>query len=311
MKHKKIAFLSLPIIALLSGCGGGGGGGSSLSQTTFSDWSSITKPTQVNLEGISVDYDYTASSTAVTSVTNNGTDQTATASVAYRTDGTISKVVFSTDNVSQTFDENGTDTIGDSGTTIYGYDQAGQDFFLAADALNSSNSWNYQTFGIWETGRGTGSGTAGGITVGAATSGANIPTSGSATYSGIFGGVAVDIAGEDVITRGNVTLATDFANRSINFSTSSSQYFAPARSNPSWTSKSSLNMSGTLTYSSATNLFTGSVSDTFINGSSGNLGSGSVTGKFYGTNAEEAGGVFNLLRSGTVMAHGGAFGAKR
>jgi len=306
MKHKKIALLSLPIIALLSGCGGGGGGGSSLTQITFSDWDSITKPSQVNLEGLSVDFSYTAGS-KVSTITNKGVDSTTTASVNYRTNDTISKVSFTSQNGTVTFNEDGTDTIGDTGTTLYGYNQAGSNFLLAANPLNSSVDWNYQTFGIWETGRGTGSGTAGGISVGAATDGSSIPTSGTATYSGYIGGVLVDYDGDDFVTRGRVSLGADFANRTLTFATTSTDYISPVASTPTWTSDSDLNISnatGTkLSWSAATNSFTGNVVD-------GNSLSGTVTGKFYGPAAEEVGGIYNISGSG-LNRHAGAFGAKR
>jgi len=306
MNHKKIALLSLPIIALLSGCGGGGGGGSSLTQITFSDWDSITKPSQVNLEGLSVDFSYTAGS-KVSTITDKGVDSTTTASVNYRTNDTISKISFTSQNGTVTFNEDGTDTIGDTGTTVYGYNQAGSNFLLAANPLNSSVDWNYQTFGIWETGRGTGSGTAGGISVGAATDGSSIPTSGTATYSGYFGGALVDYDGDDFITRGRVSLGADFTNRTLTFATTSTDYLSPVATTPTWRSDSSLNISnvaGTkLSWSAATNSFTGNVVD-------GNSLSGTVTGKFYGPAAEEVGGIYNISGSG-LNRHAGAFGAKR
>ena len=299
-----LSFLSM---SLLSGCGGGGGGtASAITQTTFTDWNSIVKPTQVNLNGISTDASYStdAAITKVTSITNQGTDLTTNTSITYRSNGTISKISTTTQNGTVTFDEDLGHTIGDTGSTIYGWNNNGQDFMLAANPLYSGLNWNYQTFGIWETGRGTGSGTAGGISVGTATAGSSIPTSSSATYSGVFGGAGIDAAGTDFLTRGNVSVSADFSNRSLAFSTSGTNYIIPVTSTPTWTSLASLNMSGTLTYSAATNSFTGSVSDSFIGGS------GTATGKFYGPNAEELGGVYNIDGTG-VKIHAGAFGAKK
>ena len=305
MNTKIKSLIGLSVVLTLSGCGGGGGSSAAVTQTTFTNWNSISKPTQVNLEGIATDISYStdAGITKITSVTNHGVDSTATSNVTYRTDNTISKISFATNNGTVTFDENGTDTIGDTGGVVYGYDAAGTKFVIASDPLNSGNNWNYQTFGIWETGRGTGSGTAGAVSVGAATAGSSIPTSGSATYSGHFGGASSDSAGYDVITTGGATVVADFANRSLAFSTTGSKYVSPRASTPSWTSKSSLNMAGTLTYSAATNSFSGAVSDSFI-------GSGTATGKFYGPSAEEIGGVFSLTGAGTLV-HAGGFGDKK
>jgi hypothetical protein len=302
MNTKIKSLIGLSVVLTLSGCGGGGGSSAAVTQTTFTDWSSISKPTQVNLEGISTDISYTAAS-KINAITNKGTDLTTTASVSYRTDNTISKVEFSTQNGTVTFNEDGTDIIGDTGAVLYGYNQAGSDFFLAADPLDSNVNWNYQTFGMWETGRGTGSGTAGGISVGSATVGSNIPTSGSATYSGYFGGALSDFDGDDFLTKGDVSVAANFATRSLVFSTDSTQYVSPVASSPSWISGNSFDMDGTLTYSAATNSFTGTVID-------GNSISGTATGKFYGPNAEELGGVYNLSGSGLNL-HAGAFGAKK
>ena len=297
----------LGAILLLSGCGGGGGSSAAVTQTTFTNWNSISKPTQVNLEGIATDVSYVtdAGVTKITSVTDHGVDSTATANVTYRADSTISHLKFTTNNGTVSFDENGTDTIADLGNVVYAYDAAGTKFVIASDPLHSDNNWNYQTFGIWETGRGTGSGTAGAVSVGSATLGSSIPTSGTATYSGHFGGAASDVNGVDKITSGSVSVGANFGTRSLAFATSNSKYISPIlSSSPSWTSKSALDMTGTLTYSAATNAFSGSVSDSFA-------GTGTVNGKFYGPNAEEMGGVFSLKTADTTKFHAGGFGAKK
>jgi len=304
----------LGAILLLSGCGGGGGGGSSaaVTQTTFTDWSSIVKPTQVNLEGIATDISYVtdAGVTKIASITDHGYYNSATANVTYRADSTISKLNFDTYNGAVTFDEDATtDTIGNiniqGAGVVYGYDAAGSKFIISADPLDSANNWNYQTYGIWETGRGTGSGTAGAVSVGSVTLGSSIPTSGSATYTGHFGGAASDVNGVDWLTTGDASVGVNFATRSLDFATTNSKYTSPvASSSPSWASASSLNMTGTLTYSDATNHFNGTVTD-------GYAGSGAVNGKFYGPNAEEIGGVFSLGTYPSTRFHAGAFGGKR
>jgi len=295
----KLFTISLTSALVLTGCGGGGGGGGGGS--SFTSWSTITKPSEVTLDGISTDASYTASS-KIDTITDNGVDLTTTASITHRANDTISKISVSTNNVNVTFDEDGVDTIDDSFTTVvYGYNQAGTDFFVAAKPIGLN--WDYQTFGIWETGRGTGSGTAGGISIGAATTGSNIPTSGSATYSGYYAGMISDYDGDDFLSRGNINVAADFANRSLSYSTSSSDYISPVTATPTWIADSNQDMSGTLTYSSATNSFTGTLTD-------GYGWSGTGTGKFYGPNAEELGGVFNISGSGLNM-HAGAFGAKK
>jgi hypothetical protein len=65
------------------------------------------------------------------------------------------------------------------------------------------------------------------------------------------------------------------------------------------------NVAGTkLSWSDATNSFGGSVKN-----GNGVL-TGTVLGRFYGPNAEELGGVYNLSGSGLNL-HAGAFGAKK
>jgi len=295
----------LSAILLLSGCGGGGGS-SAATQPNFTNWSSISKPSQVNLEGVSTDSSYVFDGSKVTSTTSHGVDLTAAANVTYRADNTISKISFSTDNSGVTFDEDATDVIGNTGNTVYGYDLAGTKFLLAADPLTIG--WNYQTFGIWETGRGTGSGTAGAISAGAVTLGSSIPTKDSATYNGHFGGVLSDFDGDDFLTRGSVVVGVNFADKELTFNTTSTQTLSPVASNPTWSTATAYNITpaanGTkLTYSDATNSFTGALKD-------GNNFTGTATGRFYGPNAEELGGVFNLSGSG-LNNHAGAFGAKK
>ena len=296
----------LVAILLLSGCGGGGGSSASITQTTFTDWSSIVKPTQVNLEGNSTDVSYTTNvEYRINSLTSKGDDTTATASVNFRTDDTISKVQFNTQNGTVTFDEESVDTIGNSGTVVYGYNQAGSNFFLASNPLNSDNNWNYQTFGIWETGRSTGAGTAGGISAGSTTLGSSIPTSGSATYNGRFGGVMSSQTGRDYLSKGDVTVGVDFAARTLAFNTSLSQFMTPIADTPTWHYGNSFDIRpATLTYTLGTNSFTGSVYD-------GNTLTGTATGRFYGPNAEELGGIYYLSDSSNFGMHAGAFGAKR
>ena len=105
MNTKIKSLIGLSVVLTLSGCGGGGGSSAAVTQTTFTNWNSISKPTQVNLEGIATDISYStdAGITKITSVTNHGVDSTATSNVTYRTDNTISKISFATNNGTVTF----------------------------------------------------------------------------------------------------------------------------------------------------------------------------------------------------------------
>jgi hypothetical protein len=66
---------------------------------------------------------------------------------------------------------------------------------------------------------------------------------------------------------------------------------------------SNLNMSGTLSYVSGSNQFSGAITTT-------NGMTGSAKGRFYGPSAQEIGGTFSVTGSG-VQSYGGAFGGSR
>jgi hypothetical protein len=305
---------SVGLVSLLSGCGGSGGGaggnGSGVaSSNPFVRWSAITPPQSVFMEGVSQDADYTAGPAPaypVTSVTDRGVHTNSSATIRYLADGSIGAVSVTTPNGSVSWDEATGDTItaGILPGLVVASDPTGRDVGLAADALDPALAWDYQTFGIWETGRGTGTGTFGGITLGAPTAGAAIPTFGAPTFTGFAGGAYVDATGtNDYITASSLTVNANFVGRSLDFITTGTQ--KTHTQTRITTSAIDLNMTGTLTYAPATNSFSGAVN------ANGGM-TGSATGRFYGPNAEELGGVFAVRAPVPgVESHAGAFGAKR
>ena len=106
------------------------------------------------------------------------------------------------------------------------------------------------------------------------------------------------------MTKSLISLTTDFSARTIGFTTTSTVK-ALTGSLIAGTSDPNLNMSGTLTWTSGTNAFSGPVTTT------GRPLSGNANGRFYGPSATEAGGVFYLVPTSGVESYGGAFGAKR
>jgi hypothetical protein len=160
--------------------------------------------------------------------------------------------------------------------------------------------WDYQSYGVWASGAGTGSGTFGSMSIGASTAGANIPTSGSATFTGNSGGRYASATGESFFTSSTMTAAVNFVTRSVAFSTASTETSPDLGS---FTTNNSLNMSGTLSYGSASNQITGTVITTGGQ-------SGSVSAVFYGPSAQEIGGNFAVTGSG-LEAYAGSFGGKR
>jgi len=153
-------------------------------------------------------------------------------------------------------------------------------------------AFEYQTFGLW-LGGDTGSAEArlGAGAFGAPTSVAGVPVDGTASYSGLLVGIAVF---DDQIVDGVaavVGLDADFATRTIAFgSTETVVDDVP---------NASLDIAGTLAI--AGSRFVGPVA------TAGGL-SGSVNGRFYGPDAIEAAGVFDLAGEG-VERFTGSFGA--
>lgn len=298
--------IGLPIV--LVACAGGGGGSSSSSNgnvtttaTGFSGQSSWT-------------------STSGGQVTSVGTYNQGTSGLTYTETVNSSNVVQSNSFTSSagttiSFNRANGDTItnvatGPLANKTY-YESNGNDVALISPA--SMNGWSYQGYGVWISGGSGTSGTAGGGSTGTLTTGVAIPTTGTATFTGTASGVYVNYAGQGYLTGSNLSANVDFANRTVGFSTSGTQALITGQSS-TWIAANGLNMTGNLSYSSGTNLITGSVATSGQGpGSSGNAVSlsGSATGKFYGPTANEVGGTFNVKAGSGVESYMGAFGAKR
>jgi hypothetical protein len=192
-------------------------------------------------------------------------------------------------------------TLPGSPTTLVAKNAAGSN--LAVGAYPAMLGWNYQSFGVWITGLGTqdsADNTIGATTVGAATAAANVPSSGTVAYIGKAGGIYVAPDGTHGVTASNMNAVTNFATRSITFSTAATILSTDSvTSNPA----PGLNLIGTLNYNAGSSAFSGDITST-------NGMAGPAQGLFYGPNAEEVGGVFVTLGT-TVETFTGAFGGKR
>jgi hypothetical protein len=178
----------------------------------------------------------------------------------------------------------------------------------AIGADYKSLGFNYQTFGVWLSGSGVGSGLGGAISAGAATPGGSIPLTGSANYNGAAGGLYVDPNGVTYLAKSSSALSTNFATNSVSFSASGSTAASTA-TGAALANPSILNIGGVLSYAGGANDFSGPVSSLTVTGSSPTL-SGSARGQFYGPNANEIGGTFALKGASGVEGYLGAFGAK-
>jgi hypothetical protein len=306
--------LLTPLTAVvLSGCGGSGSGGSSATLSPFTSWSSIQRSTSVTVEGVSQSGNYTwdSGTDLITSRTAGAAADGASYSGSYDSNGDLTAVTLTpSGGASISWDSNAGDLIGSASAGGIAFDGAisanSTNYALAANPFNPSNGWDYQSFGIWVTGAGTGSGAYGAMSVGSMTPGSSIPTSGSALFSGTSGGRYVNALGQYYFTVSNMSASVDFSSRTVLFSTFGTQvspdllFFNP---------DGNLDMSGLLSYSAATNQITGQV-DALAAGLSG-----SVNGRFYGPVAQEIGGTFALENPlsppGSVEGYVGAFGGKQ
>lgn len=303
-----IIFCLSGFVLTLGGCGGSGSGGSTTAVAPPIVPPAVRETTTITSTGISQDATYTATGATVTSITDKGVSTTG-ASVAttyYNDDGTIQKIAIKTPFSSVTWDKTNGDTIDDSDVAVVAANASGSNIGVVINAENDDVGWSYQTFGLWETGLDTGSGTVGAITVGTPTAGSAIPENGTATFTGVSGGVYVDPTGAtNYITASALSADVNFSTRSIALTTAATTKLDTSSTTGIKVAASDLDMTGTLIYSRAVNSFAGNVTAT------GGL-TGTSKGQFYGPNAEELGGVFSLKSTGPdVAGYQGAYGAKQ
>jgi hypothetical protein len=172
---------------------------------------------------------------------------------------------------------------------------------VALLANPQSSAWDYQSFGVWN---GIGDFADGivGASFGAATPGSAVPTSGTATFSGKLAGLYVSAAGQGSMAAAELNVNANFTTRTLGFASTGT---VTSRDFASKTAAPNLNLSGTLTYSPASNTFTGTLTN------AGGTMSGASKGQFYGPAAQELGGVFTLKAAAGVETFAGAYGGKR
>jgi len=163
-----------------------------------------------------------------------------------------------------------------------------------------SIGWNYQSFGVWQTGTTTG-GTFGAMSFGAPTPVGGLPLTGSATYVGLTAGVYVDGTGQLFGTSATMNTAVNFGTRTVNFSTTGTMVSRPSVGT---IANAGLDLSTTVLQN-----FSGTQFVVPVTTANSQL-SGTATGRFYGPAAQEIGGVYSLQGTGT-QSMGGAFGGKK
>ena len=293
-------FHVLPVTIILASCGGGGGSSGSAPITQFTSMSAITNPSTVQFQGISVENYFTTDSISQ-AVTATGTAQNGTATVTktYDSAGNQTSVgINGTQSSTSTNSSSGTSS-GTNATSAYqGFANSNAENFTL---MSGKILFEYQTLGVWETGRNTTQVKTGAVSAGAPTAGASIPTSGTATFTGDAVGIMTDASGGHYMTSAVANMTADFNARSLSMNTTSTTKVNVNTANVA--ADNSLNLSGTMNYAAGTNSFSGNMS------TQGGWG-GTATGRFYGPAAQEAGGTFNTKGTGT-QSYIGAFGVKR
>lgn len=299
-----IRFLAI-LYLLISGCQSGGSGTSaSATVNQLSSWNSVSHPSEVTASGVAYEgtFTYNTSTGAITSVGGATAASTPKVVLTYDSNGNLTKAVVSTGSQTQTFDK--FQNANSNGTLIFGLkDTDSNDWALATEPLHANVNWKYQSIAVW-TEPDNGSGKYGGTSVGAQTEGSSIP-SGNATFSGFAGGFYSDASNNIYVVQSDLSATANFGTNSVAISatnTGKQLYNGNDGSFGTYANDANLNFSGTLTYPANTNTLTGTITTT-----SGM--SGPSQSKFYGPNANEIGGAFNLTGGGKTYV--GAFGAKQ
>ena len=299
---RKISILAATL--LLSACGGGGGGSVSppgSAVITFTSWRDDVagKTIEVKGGGKQVSYDYQAG--AISKVTEQGYGAV-TAYFTFDAGSNLTHLTLASSVTEADFGGGQISTLSKDNDFVTAKSSSGE----AIISNPASTYWDYQSFGVWETGLDTPSGGEyGAMSVGRTTADMDIPTTNSATFTGKVVGSYVDIAGQGHTALADLSVGVNWGTQSMTFDTTNTEISSNWSSAP-FTPKPELDITGTMTYAPGTNGFTSNDLST-----TSGLTGGS-TGQFYGPNAEELGGVF-LLRDPTninsVETYSGAYGA--
>lgn len=301
----------LAAIVLLSGCAGGGGGGGGQPNVPvvqpFTSWSAVQPNSKVTAQGMS----QTTAATFTVDINGDVTIASISPFSAVDTNASSATLTFGASR-----QLTGLQINAPVGSVSWDTADCGSGVCTASKDLGASEAltidpyselWNYQSFGVWQTGTATGgtfSGTFGAISFGAPTPVGGLPSSGTLDYTGLTAGVYVNATGQLFGTSANMSATVDFGPaRSVTFSTTGTVL---STASGAQTNRPELDMMGTLSFNGSPQ-FTGTV-NTDPSFPSFNL-SGTATGRFYGPAAQEIGGVYELTGAGQSM--GGGFGGKR
>ena len=318
---KNIIYIS-PVAFLLAACAGVGGGGSSGGSTTPINYVNFNSPgASQTLSANMLTAEGTEDFTANGGITNGsyGSPELATGSISASTDGSgnYNRLQIAGKNSSAIADQANSSASMLTGTnpSFGSYQQVeltSSDGKQHAKLVNA-DKFNYQTFGVWDNFTSSTpqnkSRNFGIFNTGTATPLSVLSSkTGTASFTGDAYGINLENFSinstqsyNNIETTSTVALTANFSNRTgtINFTNSTA---SRGSVDLSATEAAVFDMSGKLGWDNSNSLFTGSLRR--ANGETGTL-----NGRFYGPNADEAGGVFKT--SGSTGNYIGVFGAKK
>jgi hypothetical protein len=299
---KRIALLSASLV--LSACGGGGGGGGTVppgtSIPTFTKWSDVNGTVEVH--GLGQQVTGTTSESGGEFIANEPSAVTDGYSAILTFDSARELTGLALKTPATLVNFEGA-TFADLALSPATFVAATSGASVAIMAKPFDLGWEYQTFGVWQTGLGTTSQTFGAMSVGNS-AGTAIPTTGNATFTGHIAGTYVNPVGLGYTALGTLNVVANFADNSLAFTGTTNTLHPNQITTPVVPDIGFLNFTGTANYNTSINSFTVPLQTT------GGALSGNTTGQFYGPKAEELGGVFFLKGSGSET-YAGAYGAVR
>jgi hypothetical protein len=303
------SFVAFAAIALVAGCHHGSdstGNSNSLGPTmgNFTSFSSVQAGQTATIPGMSTVLTGTVSGATVTPTTAPASDAAGSrAAMTYDSTRALTAITVTTPAGAITFNQGVGDTFNCSGGVCGLTNVAGTASMIVIDPISQPAGFNYQTFGVWDRVTAATSFDAGVFSVGNPTPGSAIPTTGTGNFTGFANGFFVDGTTHNAFfTTANMTATANFAAQTIVFSTINTLTLSPNNPSALGVANAGLDLNGNFSYPAGTNLFFGTVT-------SANGMTGSATGRFYGPNAQEIGGMYNL--SGTAGQMMGAFGGKQ
>lgn len=315
MKYKTVLVpLTMPLV--LAACLGGGGGSGGSGWRNFTSFENINPNQRVQFQsgGGSVNY---AADVVEGNVSRDGDITTQDARLRIRFGPDISEdpelVEFEIESleltvnlpdgsVARTFDG---ESIADVGGGLAAdrfivleieSEPVGEDPAVVTDRfyVEDGEELEYMTFGLWELGIGDESMNIGGAAFGALTrvSGTeSMPTVGGATYEGDLIGYNV-LAGSTTVYVADSRLVADFGELEVTFSSSGTRNLATGVENPGFNLVETTGAINGNTFSGSGLTIAG------LAGQAGNEDSGSFGGAFFGPEAAEAGGWFEMRNIG-------------